>query len=74
MKAIGLIFLIFGLIGTFIFGPQALQDTGVYNFLGFNLGISVTNLTPIIVSVVLLVIGGILTIRMVNEKEQVSVT
>jgi hypothetical protein len=74
MKAIGLIFLILGLIGTFIFGPQALQSSEIYNFLGFYLGMSTSNLTPVIVSVVLLVIGGFITIRTFNQEEQVTAT
>nr|MBS0037769.1 hypothetical protein [Saprospiraceae bacterium] len=72
MKAIGLIFLILGLIGTFIFGPQALQSSEIYNFLGFYLGMSTSNLTPVIVSVVLLIIGGAITIKTLNQAEQVS--
>lgn len=67
MIVVGIIFVMLGIIGVFLFGLQALQDTGSYNFLGIETGLSTSSLTPVIISVVLLVIGAIITYK--NQKE-----
>ncbi|WP_246535334.1 hypothetical protein [Litoribacter ruber] len=55
-----MILLILGVVGTLIFGIQAIQDSESFSFLGMDIAVSTANWTPVIVSVVLLVIGGIM--------------
>lgn len=57
MKTAGIVLLIIGIIGTLVFGIQALQDTETFSFLGLDIGVSSGNWTPVIISVVVLVIG-----------------
>ncbi|WP_228779993.1 hypothetical protein [Aquiflexum lacus] len=63
MKTIGIILAIIGAIGTVVFGYQALQDSESFSFLGFDIAVSSANWTPVIISVVLLVIGVVLAGR-----------
>ncbi|WP_143959990.1 hypothetical protein [Litoribacter populi] len=60
MKIAGMILLILGVVGTLIFGIQAIQDSESFTFLGMDIAVSTANWTPVIVSVVLMVIGGIM--------------
>ncbi len=55
-----MILLILGVVGTLIFGIQAIQDSESFTFLGMDIAVSTANWTPVIVSVVLMVIGGIM--------------
>jgi uncharacterized membrane protein YidH (DUF202 family) len=63
MKTIGIILAIIGAIGTVVFGYQALQDSESFSFLGLDIAVSSANWTPVIISVVLLVIGVVLAGR-----------
>lgn len=63
MKTVGIILLILGIIGTVIFGYQAMQDSESFNFLGLDIAVSKADWTPLIVSGVVLVIGAVLTFR-----------
>jgi uncharacterized membrane protein YidH (DUF202 family) len=63
MKIAGLILLILGGIGTVVFGIQAMQDSDSFSFLGMDIAVSTANWTPVIISVVLLVIGLVMTSR-----------
>lgn len=56
-KTIGIVLMIAGLIGTLFFGIQAIQDTETFSFLGIDIGVSSANWTPVILSVVILVLG-----------------
>jgi hypothetical protein len=60
MKTAGIVLLIIGIVGTLIFGIQAIQDTETFSFLGIDIGVSSANWTPVIVSAVVLVIGIVL--------------
>ncbi|SMG50396.1 hypothetical protein SAMN05661096_03667 [Marivirga sericea] len=60
MKIIGIIILIIGLIGTVLFGVQAMQDSESFSVLGMDIAVSSADWTPLIVSVVVLVVGGLL--------------
>ena len=62
-KTIGIILILIGLLGTVLFGIQAMQDTETFSFLGIDIGVSSANWTPVIVSVVILVLGLIVTNR-----------
>ncbi len=63
MKTIGTILLILGAIGTIVFGIQAIQDSESFSFLGMDIAVSTANWTPVIISVILLVVGLVLTAR-----------
>lgn len=63
MKTIGIILTIIGAIGTAVFGYQALQDSESFSFLGLDIAVSSANWTPVIISVVLLVVGVVLAGR-----------
>lgn len=63
MKTAGIILLILGGIGTVVFGIQAMQDSDSFSFLGMDIAVSSANWTPVIVSVILLVIGLVMTSR-----------
>lgn len=61
MKAIGIILAILGVIGTVIFGYQAIQDSESFKLLGMDIAVSTANWTPVIISVAMLVIGIIMS-------------
>jgi len=63
MKSLGTILLILGAIGTIVFGIQAIQDSESFSFLGMDIAVSTANWTPVIISVILLVVGLVLTMR-----------
>ena len=56
-KVIGIILTIVGLLGTILFGIQAAQDSETFSFLGIDIGVSTADWTPVIISVVILIIG-----------------
>ncbi|PKP34428.1 MAG: hypothetical protein CVT98_10810 [Bacteroidetes bacterium HGW-Bacteroidetes-15] len=60
MKTVGIVLLIIGLVGTIVFGIQAIQDTETFSFLGIDVGVSGANWTPLIISAVILVVGIVL--------------
>ena len=60
MRTAGLVLLIIGLIGTLVFGIQAIQDTETFSFLGIDIGVSSANWTPLILSAVIMVVGIVL--------------
>jgi len=60
MKTIGIILTIIGAIGTLVFGIQAMQDSESFSFLGIDIAVSTANWTPVIISVVLLIVGVVL--------------
>lgn len=57
MRIIGIILAILGAIGAIIFGLQAAQDSESFSLLGVDVAVSSANWTPVIISVVLLVVG-----------------
>ncbi|SHN30589.1 hypothetical protein SAMN04488057_11856 [Cyclobacterium lianum] len=63
MKTAGIILLILGVIGTIVFGLQAMQDSESFSLLGLDIAVSSANWTPVIISVILLVIGLVLSSR-----------
>lgn len=58
MKIAGTVILILGIIGTVIFGIQAIQDSESFSVLGLDIGVSSADWTPLIVSVIVLLVGG----------------
>jgi hypothetical protein len=63
MKTAGIILLTLGAIGTLVFGIQAMQDSKSFSLLGVDVAVSTANWTPVIISVILLVVGLIFTFR-----------
>lgn len=61
MKTAGIVLLILlGIVGTLVFGIQAIQKTESFSFLGIDIGVSGANWTPAIISLVILVVGIVL--------------
>lgn len=58
-KTIGIIITLIGLVGTILFGYQAIQDSETFSFLGIDIGVSTANWTPVIISVIILIVGVI---------------
>ena len=56
-RTVGIILLIFGLIGTLITGIQALQDSESFSIFGVDIAVSSANWTPLIISVAVLIVG-----------------
>jgi hypothetical protein len=63
MKIAGIILLVLGIIGTLVFGIQAINDSETFSILGIDVAVSSANWTPVIISVVVLIIGLIMTMR-----------
>jgi uncharacterized membrane protein len=57
MKIAGIVILILGIIGTLVFGIQALEESESFSILGLDIGVSSANWTPVIISVILLIVG-----------------
>jgi hypothetical protein len=63
MKTAGIILLVLGIIGTLIFGIQAVNDSESFSILGIDVAVSSANWTPVIISVIVLIIGLVMTMR-----------
>ncbi|MBA3986006.1 MAG: hypothetical protein H0X63_05410 [Flavobacteriales bacterium] len=63
MKTIGIILSLLGAVGTIIFGLQAMQDSESFSVLGMDIAVSTANWTPVIISVIILVVGLVMTMR-----------
>ncbi len=57
MKTVGIILTVIGAIGTIMFGLQAMQDSESFSILGMDIAVSTANWTPVIISVIILVVG-----------------
>lgn len=66
MRIAGIVLMVAGVIGTLVFGIQAIQETETFSFLGLDIGVSGANWGPVIVSIIVLVIG--LVLMNVNKK------
>jgi uncharacterized membrane protein len=60
MKTAGTVLLILGIIGLVVFGIQAIGDSESFQFLGMEFAMSSANWTPVIISVVILIVGIIM--------------
>lgn len=60
MRIAGIILLVLGIIGTAVFGFQAMSNSESASFLGIDIAVSSANWTPVIISVVVLIAGIIL--------------
>lgn len=61
MRTAGIVLLILGAIGTIIFGIQAMQDSESFSLLGMDVAVSSANWTPVIISVIVLIVGVVMT-------------
>lgn len=59
-KTIGIVLTLVGLVGTTITGMQTLQDSDSFSVLGMDVVVSKADYTPLIISVIVLIIGIIL--------------
>jgi hypothetical protein len=57
MKIAGIIILVLGVVGTVFFGIQAVNNSDAFSFLGIDIAVSSANWTPVIISVVLIIVG-----------------
>ncbi|MFW5879951.1 MAG: hypothetical protein ACOCUV_03925 [bacterium] len=62
MRIAGIILLVLGLIGTIVFGIQAINESEAFNFLGIEVAVSSANWTPVIISAAILIVGLIMMI------------
>ena len=60
MRTLGIILTVIGVIGTLITGIQALQDSESFSLFGMDIAVSSANWTPLIISVIVLIIGIVL--------------
>ena len=61
MRTIGIILAVIGAIGAIVFGIQAMQDSESFSLLGVDVAVSSANWTPVIISVIVLVIGLVMS-------------
>jgi len=61
MKIAGIILLVLGVIGTLVFGINAIGDSESFSLLGVDVALSSANWTPLIISALVLVSGIVLT-------------
>ncbi len=66
MKILGIVLLAIGIIGTLFFGIKAMQDSDSFSFMGVDVAVSTADWTPVIISVVLLAVGAVITVK--NNK------
>jgi hypothetical protein len=59
-KTIGIILTLIGLVSTTITGMQAVQDSDSFSVFGMDVVVSKADYTPLIISVVVLIVGIIL--------------
>ncbi|HET8859548.1 hypothetical protein [Marivirga sp.] len=60
MKTVGIIILVIGIVCTIMFGIQAMQDSESFSVLGMDIAVSSADWTPLIISVIVLLVGAFL--------------
>ncbi|MEL7587595.1 MAG: transglycosylase [Prolixibacteraceae bacterium] len=61
MKIAGIILFTLGIIGAIVFGIQAANDSETFSIFGLDVAVSEANWTPLIFSVVVMLVGIFLT-------------
>ena len=61
MKIAGIVLLVLGLVGTAFFGIRAFNNSETFEIFGLDIATSHANWTPLIISVIVLVVGIVLT-------------
>jgi len=60
MRTLGIILTVVGAIATLITGIQAAQDSESFSLFGMDIAVSSANWTPLIISVIVLIVGIVL--------------
>ncbi|MGK7393131.1 MAG: hypothetical protein ACNS62_01115 [Candidatus Cyclobacteriaceae bacterium M3_2C_046] len=60
MKVAGIVLLVIGLVGTLVFGIQAMQNSESFSIFGLDIAVSSANWTPVIISGILAIVGIVL--------------
>ncbi len=59
-RTVGLVLTVVGLVATIITGIQAMNESESFSFLGMDVGVSSADWTPLIISVIVLIVGLVL--------------
>ncbi|MEM6845881.1 MAG: hypothetical protein AAF944_18025 [Bacteroidota bacterium] len=59
-RTIGIMLTLIGLVSTTVTGMQVLEDSDSFSFFGLDVVVSQANYTPLIISVIILIIGVVL--------------
>lgn len=62
MKIVGIILLIVGLVALLITGIQYINDSESFSLLGLDVAVSTGNITPVIISGIIFIIGLVITL------------
>lgn len=62
MKILGIILLIVGLVALVISGANYINDSETFSFLGLDVAVSKGNITPVVISGLVFIVGLILTV------------
>lgn len=62
MKIVGIILLIVGLVALLITGIEYINDSESFSFLGLDVAVSKGNITPVIISGIVFIIGLVMTL------------
>ena len=61
MKIVGMILLVVGLVALLITGIQYINDSETFSFLGLDVAVSKGNITPVIISGIVFIVGLVIT-------------
>lgn len=67
MKILGIVLMVAGAIGTIFFGIKAMQASDSFSFMGVDMAVSTADWTPVIISIVLLVVGVVVSLKLNNK-------
>ena len=61
MKIVGMILLVVGLVALLVTGVQYINDSETFSFLGLDVAVSKGNITPVIISGIVFIVGLVIT-------------
>lgn len=62
MKILGTVLLIVGLVALLITGINYINDSETFSFLGLDVAVSKGNITPVIISGIVFIVGIVMTV------------
>lgn len=62
MKIVGTVLLIVGLVALLITGINYINDSETFSFLGLDVAVSKGNITPVIISGIVFIVGLVMTL------------
>lgn len=62
MKIVGIILLVVGLVALLITGIEYINDSESFSLLGLDVAVSKGNITPVIISGILFIVGLVITL------------